>query len=96
MLNWQNVLVPNDLHGNGKKHSTEQGSLTEGKGLVQLTSLNQFFFMVKIYLFTKQPTLMRRSTVLSPFSKTCLHRMTYMEMERNLALNREALLTGKA
>ncbi len=36
--------------------------------LLVLTSLHQLLYMLKIliYLFTKHPTLMRRSTVLSP------------------------------
>ena len=50
---------------------THQGSLTKGKGSVQLTSLYQlvqiscFYFKNIIYFFTKQATLMRRSIVLS-------------------------------
>jgi hypothetical protein len=46
-----------------------QGSLTEGGGSVLLTSLYllvaHFYTRNIIYLFTKQVTLMRRSTVLS-------------------------------
>jgi hypothetical protein len=49
-------------------NATNQGSLTEGEGSVRLTSsLDQLLFILKILLtsFTKQATLMRRSTVLS-------------------------------
>jgi hypothetical protein len=49
-----------------------QGGLTEEEGSVQLTSLSQLvqiscFLKVKLYfsIITKQPILMRRSTVLS-------------------------------
>ncbi len=43
-----------------------QGSLTEGEGLLVLSSLDQLLFMLKIFvlLFTKQATLMRWSAVL--------------------------------
>jgi hypothetical protein len=60
--------------GNGKPSSLlgyfNQGSPTEGEGSVQLTSLyslDQLLFILKILLtsFTKQATLMRRSTVRS-------------------------------
>jgi hypothetical protein len=53
------------------KSKLGQGSLSERKGLVPLTSLTIFLgsvvFLLKILLilFTKQATLMRRSTVLS-------------------------------
>ncbi len=48
----------------------KQGTLTEGEGLVQLTSLYKTFKIscfntTFFYFFTKQATLMRRSTVLS-------------------------------
>jgi len=44
-----------------------QGSLTEGKGSVQLTSLSAAFVNENfIYSFTKQATLMRKSTIQSP------------------------------
>ncbi len=59
-----------DLTSN-KRQGWKQGSLTEGEGSLQLTSLyqlvEQFLFIVKILFtfFTKQATLIRRSTVLS-------------------------------
>jgi hypothetical protein len=48
-----------------------QGSLTEGEGSVRLTSLysfDQLLFILKVLFtsFTKQATLMRGTTVLSP------------------------------
>ncbi len=49
-----------------------QGILTEGGristvDLLVLTSSDQLLFVLKLYFFTKQPILMRRSTVLSLF-----------------------------
>ncbi len=46
-----------------------QGTLTEGEGSVQLTSLYQIVYITYIfYYFTKQTALLRRSTILSlPF-----------------------------
>ncbi len=60
-MEWASVLPPNIRLG--------QGTLSEGEDSVQLTptSLDQLIFTLKILFtfFTKQATLMRRSTVMN-------------------------------
>jgi hypothetical protein len=60
-VEWASVLPPNIRLG--------QGTLSEGEDSVQLTptSLDQLIFTLKILFtfFTKQATLMRRSTVMN-------------------------------
>ncbi len=67
------AYLAEDYHGVAFKHHTEakvtyDGTLTEGKGSLQLTSLitsAAFHIAKNKLLFAKQATLMRRSRVLS-------------------------------